>query len=188
MDIEENKIRSKTRYFVIRQLDGFNEFQNDDNLLDMGIVTDDFVLSLKQFIENEFTITISSDDLNNNNLSITSIGEFIRQKKKIKVKKDLISEIMMCFANIMGTHVFPLEVDFLDKLPYWNVELEADFKEQLVERFNIDIDLSQLNPLTFDKIADAIIETVILQEKEVIAKGTGKKTKNIQHHHYLMVF
>lgn len=168
------EIRSKTRDFVISQLDGFDVFINDDNLVDMGIVTNDFVFSLIKFIENEFHITISIDEFNNN-LSITSIGKLIEQKKKMKGEIDLISEIMMCFASIMGTQVFPLEVEFLDKLPYWNVELEADFKEQLHEKFKIEIDLSKLKPLTFDKIADAIIETGIFLEKEVIAKKQGKR-------------
>jgi acyl carrier protein len=158
MEMDGNEIRRKTRNFVIEYLEGFNEFTDQDKFIEMGIVTNDFVFSLKQFIENEFHITISGEDFYKNNLSINSIGKFIEMKQQKKMKKqiDLISEIMMCLASIMGNQVFPLEVEFLEKLPYWNVELEADFKEQLVERFNIDIDLSKLKPLTFDKIADYI--------------------------------
>ena len=152
------EIRSKTRDFVISQLDGFDEFQNDDNLVDMGIVTEDFVFSLIQFLENEFNITISGEDFYKNNLSITSIGKFIemQQKKKMKGKSDLIFEIKMCIVKIMGTQVLPIEGEYLENLPYWNVEFKEEFKEQLVERFNIDIDLSKLKPLTLDKIADYI--------------------------------
>jgi acyl carrier protein len=153
-----DEIKLKIRDFLSRQFDGFDEFEDEDNLVDMGIVTEDFVFSLIQFLENEFNITISGEDFYKNNLSITSIGKFIemQQKKKMKGKSDLIFEIKMCIVKIMGTQVLPIEVEFLEKLPYWNDEFEAEFKEQFVERFNIDMDLTKLKPLTFDKIADCI--------------------------------
>jgi hypothetical protein len=83
MDIDGIEIRSKTRNFVNAYLDGFNEFTDQDKFIEMGIVTNDFVFSLKQFIQKEFHITISGDngkEFRNNNLSINSIGKFIEQR------------------------------------------------------------------------------------------------------------
>jgi hypothetical protein len=91
--MDGKEIRSKTRNFVSGYLDGFNDFTDQDKFTDMGIVTDDFVFSLKQFIDNEFHITISGEDFYKNNLSINSIGRVIEQQKKMKEKNDLISEM-----------------------------------------------------------------------------------------------
>lgn len=81
MAIDGIVIKSKTRNFISSQLYGFDDFQNDDNLVDMGIVTDDFVFNLIQFIKNEFNIIISGDDFNLNRFSINSICKYIKQKK-----------------------------------------------------------------------------------------------------------
>ena len=82
MAIDGIVIKSKTRNFIISQLYGFDEFQNDDNLVDMGIVTDDFVFNLIQFIKNEFNITISGEDFNIKKFSINNISRYIEQNKK----------------------------------------------------------------------------------------------------------
>ena len=82
MEIKGIEISSKIRNFVIKQLFGFDQFKNDDNLVFMGIITDDFVFKLIQFIKNEFNITISGDDFNLNEFSINSIRKYIEQKKR----------------------------------------------------------------------------------------------------------
>lgn len=76
------KIKPKVRQFICDYFDGFKLFRNKDNLVDMGIVTDDFVFSLKEFIQNEFGLTISGEDFLKNKLSITNIAMVINQKLK----------------------------------------------------------------------------------------------------------
>lgn len=176
-------IRSKTRNFVISQLDGFDEFQNDDKLVDMGIVTNDFVSSLIQFIENEFNITISGYDgkeFRNNNLSIKSIGKFIEKRlaeegdKKMsgnEIDRDSIFyNIKSCIMNIFGRIALDIEDnEDIRKKSFWD-ELETELPGELLEKFKIKIDLSKLKPLTLNKIADAIIESGIFRE----SNGSGK--------------
>jgi hypothetical protein len=79
-------------------------------------------------------------------------------------RDSLISEIKLCLVNVVGIIALEIEVnDDLRKKSFWD-ELETELPEKLSEKFKIDIDLQQLNPLTLDKIADAIIETGIFHE------------------------
>jgi acyl carrier protein len=203
------EIRSKTRNFVIEYLEGFNEFTDQDKFIEMGIVTDDFIFLLRQFIENEFTITISGNDgeyFYKNNLSINSIGKFIEKRmagegetiktySSIVIDRDsLISEIKLCLVNIVGRIALEIKVnEDIRKKSFWD-ELETEIPEQLSEKFKIEFDLTSLQPLTLNTVADYInqkqpVDTRKTRErkKEVIAKETEKKTNNTQHHN-LMVF
>jgi acyl carrier protein len=178
-------IRSKTRNFVISQLDGFDEFQNDDKLVDMGIVTNDFVSSLIQFIEKEFHITISGYDgkeFRNNNLSIKSIGKFIEKRLSVEGEGDkkmsgneidrdsIFYNIKSCIMNIFGRIALDIEDnEDIRKKSFWD-ELETELPGELLKKLKIKIDLSKLKPLTLNKIADAIIETGIFRE----SNGSGK--------------
>ena len=166
MEMDGNEIRRKTRNFVIEYLEGFNEFTDQDKFIEMGIVTNDFVFSLKQFIENEFHITISGEDFYKNNLSINSIGKFIEQRlaeerdKKMSIieidRDSLIAKIKSCLVNVVGRIAFEIEVnDDLRKKSFWD-ELETEFPGKLYEKFKIEFDLTSLKPLTLDTIADYI--------------------------------
>ena len=48
MDIDS--IKSKIKAHIVSQLDGFDDFAYHDNLVDMGITTNDFVFSLIKFL------------------------------------------------------------------------------------------------------------------------------------------
>lgn len=103
MEIKIIEIKTKIRDFVIKQFWGFNQFTNKDNLVDMGIVTDDFVSCMVKFIENEFNITISAD-FNLNDLSINSISKFIEQKKRNQDTRSKPSKILDGNTEVMPTY------------------------------------------------------------------------------------
>lgn len=68
----------------------------------------------------------------------------------------LIFEIKSCIVNIVGRIGLEIEnIDDLRDTTFWD-ELETEFPGQLFERFNINIDITSLNPLTLDNIADYI--------------------------------
>lgn len=135
--------------FISSYLEGFKEFNVSDNLVDMGIVTDEFVFALKQFIEKEFCVIFCGEDFSINNLSIKNIVKVIEQKQHEDRINDLIFQVKMCLVNIYGTRILPIEVDSLSDLPYWNESMLIDFNEQLLEIFNINFDLMAIKPLTF---------------------------------------
>jgi len=142
--------------FISSYLDGFKDFTIVDNLVDMGIVTTDFVFDLKTFIEKEFCVTFCGEDFSLNNLSIKNIVKVIEKQQYLDRINDLIMQVKMCFVNIYGHQVLPIEVDSLSDLPYWNDSMLIDFNEQLLEIFNINFDLMAIKPLTFLGIATYI--------------------------------
>lgn len=98
--MNKDDITQKIGNFIISQLDGFDEFTNDDNLVDMGIVTDDFVYSLIQFLDNEFNVRISkNDELEKIELSIDSIGNFIEQRREGEGETIEKDDLMNIFEN-----------------------------------------------------------------------------------------
>lgn len=80
-------------------------------------------------------------------------------------RTDLIISIKSSLVCFLGVMVFQLDMDSdLRFTPYWNDDLEKDFKENLFEKFDIYIDLSKIDILTIDNIADAIYKTVVVRE------------------------
>lgn len=78
------EIKSIIKGYIVSQLDGFDDFDHRDNLEDMGILTDEFVFKLIQFLEKEFNVTIYKHELypDKKSLSVNSIENFIEQKVK----------------------------------------------------------------------------------------------------------
>ncbi|MCP4135961.1 MAG: acyl carrier protein [bacterium] len=57
------------------------EFTDDDNFFELGFVNSLFAMTLVTFIESEFNMEISNDDLNISNFStINNIQSFIEKK------------------------------------------------------------------------------------------------------------
>jgi hypothetical protein len=60
--------------------------------------------------------------------------------------------------NIFGRIALEFDInEDIRKKSFWD-EMVTELPGQLSEKFNIKIDLSKMNPLTLNKIADAIIE------------------------------
>jgi len=78
-------IKSKIKRYIVDYFEGFEEFNFTDNIVDMGITTNDFVFSLIRFIENEFCVTIFKHELYKT-FSINSIGKLISNKMKSSQK------------------------------------------------------------------------------------------------------
>jgi len=74
-------IKSKIKAYIVSQLDGFDDFAYHDNLVDMGILTDDFIFALIQFLEKNFAVKIYKQELYKT-FSINSIGKLISNKMK----------------------------------------------------------------------------------------------------------
>ena len=83
MDIDS--IKSKIKAHIVSQLDGFDDFAYHDNLVDMGILTDDFIFALIQFLEKNFAVKIYKQELYKT-FSINSIGKLISNKMKSSQK------------------------------------------------------------------------------------------------------
>ena len=98
-------------------------------------------------------------------------------------RTDLIISIQSSLVYLIGVMVFQVETDSdLRVTPYWNDALEKDFEENLFEKFGIYIDLSKIDILTIDNIADAIYKTVVVRETnggrepdEIPKKGKRKE-------------
>jgi hypothetical protein len=83
-------------------------------------------------------------------------------------RTDLIISIQSSLVYLIGVMVFQVETDSdLRVTPYWNDDLEKDFEENLFEKFNIYIDLSKIDIMTIDNIADAVYKTVVVRETTV---------------------
>ena len=75
--------------------------------------------------------------------------------------------------DIIGVEIYNIDLDEdLRKKQSFDQGSEEIFKEIMDKKFNIDMDLSQLNPLTFVNIADYMI-----QEKQYGLKKTGLKDR-----------
>ncbi|MFN9086500.1 MAG: acyl carrier protein [Gemmatimonadaceae bacterium] len=76
-------IRTCTAAFLGRQLRGEQYLQDDGNvdLFAAGLVNSLFALQLVQFVEREFGITVTGDDLSVDNFrSLNAIDEFVARK------------------------------------------------------------------------------------------------------------
>ena len=120
-------------------------------------------------------------------------------------RDDLMIKLKTLMLDIMGVEIYNIDPDEdLRKKQSFDQGSEEIFKESMDKKFNIDMDLSQPDPLTIANIADYIIkekqygrkkpglkdrqgEKKTTKTKEVIAKKTDKKNKS-SHQHNLLVF
>ena len=84
VDVTIVEAKEKIKKFLGRFLK-INTLNDDDDFYKKGFVNSLFSMQLVMFIENEFNISIQSEDLNLNNFSsIASIMQFIEIKLKNK--------------------------------------------------------------------------------------------------------
>ncbi|PGY60065.1 acyl carrier protein [Bacillus thuringiensis] len=61
------------------------EFNDDTEIFEEGLVNSLFAIQLMTFLEKEFTIKVTMDDLDMDNYkSVNSIGNFIRNKQMVR--------------------------------------------------------------------------------------------------------
>jgi acyl carrier protein len=81
----ENHIRERVRYFLQENFFYMRpdfELGDEDKLLERGVVDSMGVAEMVTFIQDEFAITISDDDISEANLgSLRAIGRFVSQKR-----------------------------------------------------------------------------------------------------------
>ena len=120
-------------------------------------------------------------------------------------RDDLMIKLRALMLDIIGVEIYNIDLDEdLRKKQSFDQGSEEIFKECIDEEFNIDMDLSQLNPLTFVNIADYMIqekqyglkkpglknrqgEKETKKRKEVIANKNNKKNESM-HQQNLLVF
>lgn len=79
MDIE-NKVRAYIEENFLRSSGG-GSFSNDDSLLESGILDSAGIFELVVFLEKEFAVTISDEDIIVDNFdNVTCITKFIQSK------------------------------------------------------------------------------------------------------------
>jgi methoxymalonate biosynthesis acyl carrier protein len=73
-------IQAKTRAFLIRYIQDSN-FQNDQDIFEMGFVNSLFAMQLVLFVESEFAISLDSDDLDIDNFrTVQAITDLVQRK------------------------------------------------------------------------------------------------------------
>jgi len=79
------ELNEKIRRFIEANLVVFEdeaEFEDDDNIFEMGFVNSLFAMKMVNYIEQEFGIEISNDDLEISNFStVNRIVNYINEKK-----------------------------------------------------------------------------------------------------------
>jgi acyl carrier protein len=82
------ELREKIRKFIENNLVVFEdeaEFEDSDNIFEMGFVNSLFAMKMVNYIENDMGIELSNDDLDISNFnSVERIVEFINRKKSEK--------------------------------------------------------------------------------------------------------
>ena len=86
MDIDS--IKPNIKEYIAKYFDGFNDFNFTDNLVNMGITTQEFLFSLIQFIEKTFAVKIYQHELYSTGakkeaISIEGIAKLITKKKQV---------------------------------------------------------------------------------------------------------
>jgi|WetSurMetagenome_2_1015567.scaffolds.fasta_scaffold926587_2 methoxymalonate biosynthesis acyl carrier protein len=80
-----NEIKERIRYFIKENLIAFDdeaEFSDFDNLFEMGFVSSLFALKLLVFVEQEFAIVITDDEMVISNFSsVDNIASLVEKKK-----------------------------------------------------------------------------------------------------------
>ena len=79
------ELKEKIRKFIENNLVVFEdeaEFEDSDNIFEMGFVNSLFAMKLVNYIENDLGIEVENEDLDINNFSsVERIVEFINDKK-----------------------------------------------------------------------------------------------------------
>lgn len=82
------ELQEKIRKFIENNLVVFEdeaEFEDSDNIFEMGFVNSLFAMKMVNYIENDIGIELSNDDLDISNFnSVERIVEFINNKKNEK--------------------------------------------------------------------------------------------------------
>ena len=81
----EIEIREKIREFItdnINDLDAPGVFNDNENIFKMGLVNSLFAMKLLNYVESEFKIEVTYDDMEIENFStVNNILEFVREKR-----------------------------------------------------------------------------------------------------------
>lgn len=81
------EIKEKIRNFIESNLVVFEDeatFSDDDHIFQMGFVNSLFAMKLLAFIEQEFGITVSNEDLDISNFSsVTNITQYIEKHRQV---------------------------------------------------------------------------------------------------------
>jgi acyl carrier protein len=79
--LKEEVISERIRRFLIRQFPTTKNVGNDESLLKNGIIDSLGILEVVAFLENEFRIAVSDDDLLPENFgSVQNIADFVQVK------------------------------------------------------------------------------------------------------------
>ena len=82
----ENEIREKIREFItchINDPDSPGIFNDDENIFKVGLVNSLFAMKLLNYVESEFKLEVTYDDMEIENFSsVNSILKFVREKKE----------------------------------------------------------------------------------------------------------
>ena len=79
--MKEEVISERIRRFLIRQFPTTKNVSNDESLLKNGLIDSLGILEVVAFLENEFCIAVSDDDLLPENFSsVQSITDFVQAK------------------------------------------------------------------------------------------------------------
>ena len=78
--MNKNENKDKIRLFLSMHISD-NDFQDDDNLFEMGYVNSLLAMEMVLFVESEFSIKIGNEDLNLDNFkSVNAIAQLIDRK------------------------------------------------------------------------------------------------------------
>lgn len=76
-----DQIKARIRAFVERAIGGRHAIQDDEDIFAMGYVNEAFAMQLVSFVEQEFQITILSEDLDLNNFrSVSALASLVSSK------------------------------------------------------------------------------------------------------------
>jgi acyl carrier protein len=79
--LKEEVISERIRRFLIRQFPTTKNLSNDESLLKNGLIDSLGILEVVTFLENEFRIAVSDDDLMPENFgSVQNIADFVQAK------------------------------------------------------------------------------------------------------------
>jgi acyl carrier protein len=79
--VEEQMISARIKKFLVQQFPATKNVGNEDPLITNGLIDSLGILEVVTFLENEFAITISDEDLLPENFgSVHSLSSFVQQK------------------------------------------------------------------------------------------------------------
>jgi acyl carrier protein len=79
--LNEDVVADRIRDFLVRQFPATKNVGNEEPLLKNGLIDSLGILEVVTFVENEFSITVSDEDLLPENFgSVQSIAEFVQSK------------------------------------------------------------------------------------------------------------